>query len=107
LRPGEKLYEELFAGDDAIPSRHPRIMTTTEYLVAPELLARHIAYLMVACGTNDKAMIRQLLQRLVKGYAPGPAEDAIVQLHEAEPSAAEVLAPPMQQVPAGVGARPA
>jgi FlaA1/EpsC-like NDP-sugar epimerase len=107
LRPGEKLYEELFAGNDAIPSRHPRIMTTTEYLVAPELLARHIAYLMVACGTNDKAMIRQLLQRLVKGYAPGPAEDAIVQLHEAEHSAAEVLAPPMQQVPAGVGARPA
>jgi FlaA1/EpsC-like NDP-sugar epimerase len=107
LRPGEKLYEELFAGDDAIPSRHPRIMTTTEYLVDPDLLARHIAYLMVACGTNDKAMIRQLLHRLVKGYAPGPSEDAIVQLHEAEDSPPGVLAPSMQRGPAPIGARPA
>lgn len=79
LRPGEKLYEELFAGDDAIPSKHPRIMTTTEYVIAPDVLSQQVAYLMVACATNDKAMIKFLLQRLVRGYSPKTAEDAAPQ----------------------------
>jgi FlaA1/EpsC-like NDP-sugar epimerase len=105
LRPGEKLYEELFAGDGAIPSKHPRIMTATEYVIEPDLLARDIAYLMVACSTNDKALIRQLLHRLVKGYAPGAAEDTILQLHEAEEIDRGV--PPPIHDPARVGARPA
>jgi FlaA1/EpsC-like NDP-sugar epimerase len=77
LRPGEKLYEELFAGDNAIPSKHPRIMTTTEYVIDPDVLAQQIAYLMVACTTNDQAMIRFLVQKLVKGYAPNMPEDVI------------------------------
>jgi FlaA1/EpsC-like NDP-sugar epimerase len=77
LRPGEKLYEEMFAGDDAIPSRHPRIMTTTEYVIDPDVLAQQVAYLMVACATNDKAMIRFLVQKLVRGYAPQPADEAM------------------------------
>jgi FlaA1/EpsC-like NDP-sugar epimerase len=78
LRPGEKLYEELFAGDNAIPSKHPRIMTTTEYVIDPDVLAQQIAYLMVACKTNDKDMIRFLVQKLVKGYAPKMPEDVTV-----------------------------
>jgi FlaA1/EpsC-like NDP-sugar epimerase len=77
LRPGEKLYEEMFAGNDAIPSRHPRIMTTTEYLVEPAMLAQQVAYLMVACSTDDKAMIRFLLQKLVAGYLPAPVDEAV------------------------------
>ncbi len=77
LRPGEKLYEELFAGDDEIPSKHPRILTTTEYVIDPDVLAQQIAYLMVACNTNDKAMIRLLVQKLVKGYAPRMPDDAV------------------------------
>ena len=76
LRPGEKLYEELFAGNDAIPSRHPRIMTTTEYVIEPETLEQQVAYLKVACATNDKAMIRFLVQKLVQGYKPEEAEGA-------------------------------
>jgi FlaA1/EpsC-like NDP-sugar epimerase len=70
LRPGEKLFEELFAGDDAIPSRHPRIMTTSEYVIQPEELDQQVAYLMVACNTNDKEMIRFLVRKLVRGYKP-------------------------------------
>jgi FlaA1/EpsC-like NDP-sugar epimerase len=76
LRPGEKLYEELFAGNDAIPSAHPRIMTTTEYVIDPDILAQQVAYLMVACATNDKAMIRFLVQKLVRGYSPEVSEAA-------------------------------
>jgi FlaA1/EpsC-like NDP-sugar epimerase len=71
LRPGEKLYEELFAGDTAIPSKHPRIMTTTEYVIAPDALAQQIAYLLLACATNDRDMIKFLVHKLVRGYAPG------------------------------------
>ena len=76
LRPGEKLYEELFAGDSAVPSKHPRIMTTTEYVVEPDALARELAYLKVACATNDIAMIKFVVQKLVRGYKPtfGSAE---------------------------------
>lgn len=70
LRPGEKLYEELFAGNDALPSKHPRIMTTTEYMFDPDVLEQQVAYLMVACTTNDKAMIKSLVQKLVRGYRP-------------------------------------
>ena len=70
LRPGEKLYEEMFAGNDAIPSKHPRIMTTTEYAIDPDTLAQQVAYLMVACATNDTAMIKLLVTRLVRGYTP-------------------------------------
>jgi FlaA1/EpsC-like NDP-sugar epimerase len=81
LRPGEKLYEELFAGNDAIPSKHPRIMTTTEYVIDPDTLAQQVAYLMVACATNDTAMIRLLVKKLVRGYTPTVAP-------EAEPAAA-------------------
>lgn len=92
LRPGEKLYEELFAGDNAIPSKHPRIMTTTEYVVDPDVLNQQIAYLMVACSTNDKAMIRYLVQKLVKGYAPNMPEDVMPE--DAMPEEARV--PPQQ-----------
>jgi FlaA1/EpsC-like NDP-sugar epimerase len=83
LRPGEKLYEELFAADNAVPSRHPRIMTTAEYLIDPDVLAQHVAYLMVACDTNDKAMIRFLMQKLVRGYAPDSSQETVPQAIEA------------------------
>lgn len=86
LRPGEKLYEELFAGDNAQPSKHPRIMTTTEYAVEPDVLAQQIAYLMVACATNDKAMITLLVQRLVRGYAKNSPEDTVPAMRESGPA---------------------
>lgn len=76
LRPGEKLYEELFAGNDAIPSKHPRIMTTTEYVIEPDALSRQVAYLLVACSTNDKVMIRNLVSKLVVGYKPSQTDDS-------------------------------
>ncbi len=84
LRPGEKLYEELFAGNDAIPSRHPRIMTTTEYVIAPEVLAQQVAYLMVACSTNDKDMIRFIVQKLVRGYVPDMSSEKFLDDEKSE-----------------------
>ncbi|SNS65803.1 NDP-sugar epimerase, includes UDP-GlcNAc-inverting 4,6-dehydratase FlaA1 and capsular polysaccharide biosynthesis protein EpsC [Noviherbaspirillum humi] len=76
LRPGEKLFEELFAGNDAIPSRHPRIMTTTEYVIEPDVLSQQVAYLMVACATNDTSMLKILVRKLVHGYARDATKEA-------------------------------
>lgn len=33
LRPGEKLYEELIIGDNAVPTGHPRILTASETML--------------------------------------------------------------------------
>ncbi len=75
LRPGEKLYEELFTASDAVRSKHPRIMTTTEYVIDPDELNQQLIYLMVACTTNDRNMIRFLLQKLVREYTPRANDD--------------------------------
>jgi FlaA1/EpsC-like NDP-sugar epimerase len=83
LRPGEKLYEEMFAGNDAIPSKHPRIMTTTEYVIDPETLSHQVAYLMLAGANNDKAMMRFLVQKLVRGYTPQATDQAELELPQA------------------------
>lgn len=82
LRPGEKLYEELFAGNDAIPSKHPRIKTTTEYVVDPNVLAQQMTYLIAACNTNDTAMIKFLLQKLIREYTPGREEVLLPRIKE-------------------------
>ncbi len=70
LRPGEKLYEELILGKDAKLSEHPRIMWTTEYAIAPELLGKLLTALFEACETNDDAHIKDTLKTIVHGYAP-------------------------------------
>lgn len=80
LRRGEKLYEELFSGDNPVRSKHPRILTTTEYNLDPNVLAQHVAYLMVACDTNDTAMIKFLTQKIVTGYTPELYEDPTQQV---------------------------
>lgn len=77
LRPGEKLYEELFAGDTAIPSDHPRIMTTTEYQIESDVLAQELDKLMAACANNDLAVIRFVIQKLVRGYSSQRIEEPV------------------------------
>jgi FlaA1/EpsC-like NDP-sugar epimerase len=106
LRPGEKLYEEMFAGNDAIPSQHPRIMTTTEYVIEPTVLDEQLARMMSACAANDKALIRSLMRMLVPGYTPKPTDSTVPQqvvgMHEAytpslRPQAFLVRDRPVQQ----------
>lgn len=73
LRPGEKLYEELLIGNDAVPSEHPRIMCTTEYCFAPEVLNSMIAKLMAACNSNNNDAIKNVMQEIVREYVPPPS----------------------------------
>ena len=77
LRPGEKLYEELLIGDNPKPTQHPRIMQAQEdFLPWPTLLAE-IQSLIDALQRQDTDGIRVLLTRLVSGYIPSTAQEAL------------------------------
>lgn len=70
MRPGEKLYEELLIGDDAVLSEHPRIMCTTEHALHPDVLDQYIAHLMLACNTNNRITIEAMVKEIVAEYIP-------------------------------------
>lgn len=70
LRPGEKLCEELFLGEAARPTRHPRIMTATEAHLPPAELEDILEALDAACDAQDIARIRALLKAAPIDYSP-------------------------------------
>jgi FlaA1/EpsC-like NDP-sugar epimerase len=65
LRPGEKLYEELFVGEDAAPTTHPRIRMARERFLQLDELEPHIEALERAIATGDAATVRAKLQELI------------------------------------------
>jgi FlaA1/EpsC-like NDP-sugar epimerase len=76
MRPGEKLFEELFdKSEDIIPTGHAGIMLAAPgpadlIEFAPALMA-----LETACAEGDEIAVTQLIQRLVPEYqGPGGAE---------------------------------
>jgi FlaA1/EpsC-like NDP-sugar epimerase len=71
LRPGEKLYEELWLGDDTTGTEHPRIMRKAEPALPAEILQRELDALRVAMAANNIEAIRAVLLRTVEGYRPG------------------------------------
>lgn len=73
LRPGEKLYEELLIGDNPMPTSHPLIMKANEDFLLWTELESKLDALNIALSTNDVAVIRLMIQRLVPGYAPNSA----------------------------------
>ncbi len=69
LRPGEKLFEELFhAGEPLAPTSHPGLMLATPRVTNFELLSRGLDDLGNAAETRDWQRARVLLQRLVPEY---------------------------------------
>lgn len=68
LRPGEKLYEELLIGDNALPTGHPRIMKAHEDFLSWDALQAKLADLGLALTANNVPMIQALLKELVPGY---------------------------------------
>jgi FlaA1/EpsC-like NDP-sugar epimerase len=70
LRPGEKLYEELLFGDNALPTQHPRILKAHEEFISWDKINNHLKALQIAAEENDVEMIRSQLKQLVKGYQP-------------------------------------
>jgi FlaA1/EpsC-like NDP-sugar epimerase len=78
IRPGEKLYEELFFGsENATPTRHPKVLRAKNADL-PEGTTAAVGELIAAArdGLPD-AELRELLQRLVPDFDPrSPARTA-------------------------------
>lgn len=65
LRPGEKLYEELFVGEDALPTAHPRIKMARERSVPIDELERYLDALRAAIAVRNAGAVRAILQELI------------------------------------------
>jgi len=74
LRPGEKLYEELFIGEDAQETAHPRIKMANERHMPYDQLLPHLDALAAAIEANDPQKVRQKLLELL---APDRLANAI------------------------------
>lgn len=78
LRPGEKLYEELLAGDNVSPTQHPKILTASETCLEWSRLELLLHRLEEATEAGDVSDIRNLLLNAPTAYHPeGPITDLI------------------------------
>jgi FlaA1/EpsC-like NDP-sugar epimerase len=64
LRPGEKLYEELFVGENSLPTTHPRITMALERSIEQDQMKRHLAELQDAIRNTDRRSVRAKLVEL-------------------------------------------
>jgi FlaA1/EpsC-like NDP-sugar epimerase len=84
LRPGEKLYEELFVGQDSVATEHSRIHKATErYLLFNQLQPR-LEELRSAISVADPLAVRAILQELIA------ADKGVLDDTEAQPVAAGI-----------------
>jgi FlaA1/EpsC-like NDP-sugar epimerase len=69
VRPGEKLYEELFFGsDDATPTEHPKILQARDGNPSVEV-NRHVTALIEAAKRRETPdELRRMIRQLVPGY---------------------------------------
>jgi UDP-N-acetylglucosamine 4,6-dehydratase len=66
LRPGEKLYEELFVGEDAVPTAHPRIRMARERFVPMRELLPSLEELRSQIASGDSIALRRTMWRLLE-----------------------------------------
>ncbi len=73
IRPGEKLFEELFHGAEPLaPSGIPGIFVAAPRVVGAADLGEGLARLTRAAEAGDDQAVREALRRLVPEYAPQP-----------------------------------
>ncbi len=78
LRPGEKLFEELLIGEDAMQTLHPRILTASEIYIQPDRLDALLDRVLAACQAQDIDELRRIITAAPVGYRPsGPAADLL------------------------------
>lgn len=80
LRPGEKLYEELFIeGEKYDPTQHEKIMTVANAAgIVPEIVDFKVDALCAAADKNDCYSIVFLLKQLLPEYKPNrPADEPV------------------------------
>jgi len=78
IRPGEKLFEELFAdGECYRPTAHSKLFIAARAGDSlPDALRSQVATLEEAAAANDAVAVRQYLQELLPDYRPVPATAA-------------------------------
>jgi FlaA1/EpsC-like NDP-sugar epimerase len=89
LRPGEKLYEELFyADEERIPTAHEKILLARHTPFDRAVVADRLRALESACDAMDDAALLALLRSLVPSFAPAAsAGDArVVPFRTAKPA---------------------
>jgi len=68
IRPGEKLYEEMFFHEEhAVPTNHPKLLRAKKAGI-PEGLMRRIERLVAATDTSDEEELREMLIALVPDF---------------------------------------
>ncbi len=85
LRPGEKLFEELFVGDEAIPTAHPRITMAKERHVPLAEIALQLDSLRLAIARADAEAVRAILNELIAPEHGASRDDVL--LARPEPAA--------------------
>lgn len=66
MRPGEKLYEELFIGSDVIPTTHPRIRKAVERSLPFDEIQPYLARLRTAVAERDAETVRTVLLEVIE-----------------------------------------
>ena len=70
LRPGEKLYEELLIGENAMSTEHAQIMRAEEDVQPWSTIERLLQDFDLAAKANDADKVRELLLEAVTGFNP-------------------------------------
>ena len=79
LRPGEKLHEELFVGEETLPTTHPRIHMAKERFLGLSELQTHLEELFKAIESRDGSAVRRKLGDLIEPEQHTEAEtDGVV-----------------------------
>ncbi len=77
LRPGEKLFEELFHGrEPAAPTGTPGLLMATPRTADPAIVGRAIDEIAAACRSGQVKLALAMLGRLVPEFAQGSDADA-------------------------------
>ena len=71
LRPGEKLYEELFLGHDLVTTRHPRIQMAKERVIPLGELERMLDELGAALDCGNRSLVRSRLAEFISNERDG------------------------------------
>jgi FlaA1/EpsC-like NDP-sugar epimerase len=78
IRPGEKLYEEMFfSAEEVLPTEHPKVMRARNGLLADGTMKRIEAMLRAVEEDAPDDELRKFLQALVPEFRPhaAPSED--------------------------------
>ncbi len=71
LRPGEKLYEELFHEAEALKATsHPKIMLSGSRVMDWDKMQQHLATLQQVCSSRDVPRLHRELQQMVPEFTP-------------------------------------